>query len=49
MFLKGKQEASGFPSDVQTAYEQNEYKQQYLDKEGIELDLSAIEYNPSKR
>ena len=49
MFLKGKQEASGFPSNVQTSTEQNEYKQQYLEREGIELDLSAIEHNPSKR
>ena len=46
LFLKGKQEASGFPLDV---LDKEKYRQEYLDKEGILLDLNKIEKNPGKR
>lgn len=49
LFLKGKQEASGFPSSVSTVEEQNYYLDEYLNKEGIQLDKSKIEKNPAKR
>ncbi|MGL5746775.1 MAG: DNA polymerase [Weissella cibaria] len=48
-FLKFKQEASGFPSHVVTDVDKRAYIDDYLDKEGIELDIEKITHNPAKR
>ena len=49
MFLKRKQEASGWPGWCQTDKEKERYFQECKDKEGIELDRDAIEYNAGAR
>lgn len=49
LFLKGKQESSGFPSDVHTDQEKSEYIDDYQQNEGIELNKDSIESNPAKR
>ena len=49
MFLKGKQEASGWPSRDMSDTEKNEYIKQYESVEGIRLDETNIEFNPGKR
>ena len=49
MFLKKKQEASGWPGWCQTDQDKERYLQDYKDKEGIELDRDAIEYNAGAR
>ncbi|XP_067291546.1 uncharacterized protein [Pseudorasbora parva] len=48
-FLKVKQEASGFPSHVVTDDDKQTYIKNYLDKEGITLDIEKIAHNPAKR
>jgi len=48
-FLKLKQEASGYPHDVQTEQEKDRYIQQYLEHEGILLDKECIVKNPGLR
>ena len=49
MFLKGKQEASGFPSDVITDEDKENYIRGYFEKEGVQLNKDDIEVNPAKR
>lgn len=49
MFLKLKQEASGFPSNVYTEEEKDNYVKEYYEKEGILLDKSKIEHNAGLR
>jgi hypothetical protein len=49
MFLKVKQEASGYPSWVETEEDRDNYIQYYHDKQGILLDKRKIQYNPSLR
>jgi len=49
LFLKGKQEASGWPSKDMTDEEKEEYIRQYEEVEGIRLDAAKISYNPGKR
>jgi len=49
LFLKGKQESSGFPSGIQSENEKIKYVQDYLNREGINLDINSIENNPAKR
>ena len=49
LFLKGKQEASGYPKDVKTEEQKQKYIQDYYDHEGIWLDSNKIEKNPGKR
>ena len=49
MFLKGKQEASGYPSNIITDEDKIKYQQDYFNKEGILLELNNIEKNPGKR
>ena len=44
LFLKSKQESSGFPSNVETVQGKNEYIEDYLENEGIELDMLPNEY-----
>ena len=49
MFLKGKQEASGWPSDVNTEEEKENYINEYYKNEGIKLDKSKIKLNEGLR
>ncbi|KAK2814682.1 hypothetical protein Q5P01_000759 [Channa striata] len=48
-FLKGKQEASGYPSNVTDEAGRQKYIQEYHEKQGILLDASKIQSNPAKR
>jgi len=48
-FLKFKQEASGFPSHVVTDADKQSYVNDYLDKQGVQLDIANIAHNPAKR
>ena len=43
LFLKGKQESSGFPSNVVTLEDKLKYQQEYYNKEGVFLDIDKIE------
>ena len=49
MFLKSKQEADGFPENVESDEEKLEYIQKYYEREGILLDKNNIEYNKGLR
>ena len=49
LFLKGKQEASGWPRDAESLEDRERYLRDYLAVEGISLDPSNIEHNPNKR
>ena len=49
MFLKIKQEASGFPDSCKTEEQKREYIRMYKEKEGIELDYAKIKKNPGLR
>ncbi len=48
-FLKFKQEASGFPAQVVSDSEKEAYAHAYFEKEGIQLDLDKIAFNPPRR
>ena len=48
-FLKLKQEASGFPPNISTEVEKDEYIRLYLENEGILLDKEMIRKNPGIR
>jgi len=48
-WLKIKQEASGWPSGVDTEEQKRAYIADYRAKEGIELDYDKIEHNPGLR
>ncbi|XP_039511243.1 uncharacterized protein LOC120466725 [Pimephales promelas] len=48
-FLKSKQVASGFPSHVVTDADKQSYVDDYLDKQGVQLDIANIAHNPAKR
>ena len=49
MFLKIKQEASGYPPDCVTDEQKQRYIEEYYQNEGIRLDPNKIEYNPGLR
>jgi len=49
MWLKVKQEASGWPKWIESKEDQDGYINKYLEKEGIKLDRNNIEHNPSAR
>lgn len=49
MFLKIKQESSGWPSECTTEASKDRYVREYQEKEGIVLDPKAIQKNPGKR
>ena len=49
MFLKIKQEASGYPKDCVTDEQKQRYVEEYYQHEGIRLDPEKIEYNPGLR
>jgi G:T-mismatch repair DNA endonuclease (very short patch repair protein) len=48
-FLKGKQEASGYPDYVKTPEDEANYIADYFEKEGILLDRNKIKYNAGMR
>ena len=49
MFLKLKQEASGYPEECDTPEAQGKYRMDFLRKEGVRLDPENIRYNPGLR
>ena len=49
MFLKIKQEASGYPKDCVTDEQKQRYIEEYYQHEGIRLNPDKIEYNPGLR
>ena len=49
MFLKKKQESSGWPGWCQTEEDKERYLQEYKNKEGIDLDRDAMKYNAGAR
>ena len=49
LFLKGKQEASGWPSSDMSAEEKRAYIRAYASAEGVDLDADNISYNSGKR
>ena len=48
-FLKFKQEASGYPENVVSDDQKNEYIKKYFENEGIQLDKDNINNNPGLR
>jgi hypothetical protein len=48
-FLKIKQEASGFPEDCNTPEQQQNYIQEILQREGIQMNPAEIQKNPVRR
>lgn len=48
-FLKIKQEASGFPAEIKTEREKQDFIRRSEEREGITLDINKIEYNPGLR
>ncbi|XP_067226351.1 uncharacterized protein [Chanodichthys erythropterus] len=48
-FLRLKQQASGYPSNVVTDSDKETYIQSYFEKEGIQLDPEHINHNPAQR
>ena len=48
-FLKAKQEASGYPSDVQTEAQKETYILDYEHHEGIKLEPEKIKVNPGRK
>ena len=48
-FLKGKQEASGYPTEADDEESKLRYVRDYKLHQGIQLDVSKIEVNPAKR
>ena len=49
LFLKLKQESSGYPHDVKTEEAKACYIRDYFEREDIVLDSDNIEYNPAMR
>lgn len=49
MWLKIKQEASGWPSWCQTQEDKQKYIKDYSERENVDLDFNCIEKNPGKR
>ncbi|GBN97163.1 hypothetical protein AVEN_10441-1 [Araneus ventricosus] len=49
LFLKIKQESSGYPSNCSTDAEKTAYVQQYYEKEGVQLNPAEIQQNPGRR
>lgn len=48
-FLKIKQEASGFPADVKTDSEKQNFINRLQEREGVTLEMEKIAYNPGLR
>lgn len=48
-FLKIKQESSGWPAELETVQDKDNYVENYFAKEGVQLDKTKIKKNPSMR
>ena len=48
-FLKIKQESLRFSTNVVTDKDKDNYIQEYLKREGVELEKKKIEFNPGKQ
>ena len=48
-FLKLKQQSSGFPSNINSEEEKNQYIRMYYENEGILLNKELIKKNPGIR
>lgn len=48
-WLKLKEEASGWPSGVTTAEQRQQYVDEYLEEEGVQLEADKIAKNPGRR
>jgi hypothetical protein len=48
-FLKVKQESSGYPKNCVIEEQKQQYVDEYLNVEGIQLDREKIEHNPGMR
>jgi hypothetical protein len=48
-WLRLKAEASGWPQNCHTDEQRQQYLQQWLDREGIQLDAQSILLNPGLR
>ena len=48
-FLKGKQEASGYPPEASDQESREKYIREYKLHQGVQLDAAKIEVNPAKR
>lgn len=49
VWLKNKQEASGWPAWCQTIEQKRDYIESYEEKEGIRLDVESIQKNPGRK
>jgi hypothetical protein len=49
LFVKGKQEASGFPPGCTTLEQKQNYVEDFYQNEGIRLDIDKIKFNAGKR
>lgn len=49
LFLKIKQEASGYPSGCTSDPERSAYVEEYFKAEGVQLDPAHIQYNAGRR
>ncbi|GBM75549.1 hypothetical protein AVEN_180659-1 [Araneus ventricosus] len=49
MFLKLKQESSGYPAECTTDVQKEEYINNYFEEEGVKLDAANISKNPGRR
>lgn len=49
LFLKIKQESSGWPVEYRTEEEKKRYIKEYYEKEGVHLDHCSISVNPGRR
>lgn len=49
LFLKIKQESSGWPTECDTEEKKAEYIRQYEVREGVKLEASNIAKNPGRR
>ena len=48
-FLKGKQEADGYPDNAKTNEEKEKYVRNYFEREGVQLDADKIQKNKGLR
>uniref|UniRef100_A0A183CML4 DNA-directed DNA polymerase n=1 Tax=Globodera pallida TaxID=36090 RepID=A0A183CML4_GLOPA len=49
LFLKLKEESSGFPKGVETEEQKRKWAEEYKEKYGIEIDLEKVKKNPGLR
>ena len=49
MFLAVKQESSGYPSNVKSTSDEDQYIKNYFENEGVILNKDRIKLNPGMR